>query len=174
MWQNPTEFEMLYRMVEQRQPKRILEIGSFYGGTLWNWAQLKPEALVAVDMVTEQPEHHKAVLKARKQWDSWMTGIDFLNLVGDSKDWFVHDKVRERGPYDFMFIDGDHSYEGVKQDFNIYRPMLTRGGAVAFHDTIRHEPGVIRFAEELKDLFPWSQYFSPDWGAGILVVYPNG
>lgn len=173
MWQNPTEFEMLYRMVEQRQPKRILEIGAFFGGTLWNWAQLKPEVLVSVDLpVPEGSEHHKRVWESRAQWGSWMEGIKFLDLIGRSDDWHIHNEAKGRGPYDFMFIDGDHSYYGVKGDFTIYRPMLAKGGCIAFHDTIRHEPGVIRFAEELKDLFPWSQYFSPDWGAGILVVYP--
>jgi predicted O-methyltransferase YrrM len=178
MWQNPTEFEMLYRMVEQRQPKRILEIGAFFGGTLWNWFQLpSAEVIVSVDLpVPEGSEHHKRVWQSRALWGDWAkeTGVKFLDLIGRSDDWFIRNEAEGRGPYDFMFIDGDHSYDGVKNDFVQYRPMLARGGAIAFHDTIRHEPGVIRFAEELKDLYPWSQYFSPDWGAGILVVYPNG
>lgn len=174
MWQNRTEFNMLYEMVKARQVKRVLEIGAFYGGTLWQWTQLPYiEVLVSVDLpVAEKTEHWKGVWEARAQWQSWMSGIEFHDLIGPSNDWFIHDAAEKAGPYDFMFIDGDHSYEGVKHDFASYLPMLQKGGAIAFHDTIRHEPGVIRFAEELKDLYPWSQYFSPDWGAGILVVYP--
>jgi predicted O-methyltransferase YrrM len=36
---------------------------------------------------------------------------------------------------DFLFIDGDHNYEGVKKDWSLYRPFLQKGSFVAFHDT---------------------------------------
>ena len=39
-------------------------------------------------------------------------------------------------PLDFLFIDGDHSYEGVRRDFLDYGPMVRPGGLVAFHDII--------------------------------------
>ena len=35
---------------------------------------------------------------------------------------------------DFLFIDGDHSYDGVKADFEMYAPMVRPGGLIAFHD----------------------------------------
>ena len=35
---------------------------------------------------------------------------------------------------DFLFIDGDHSYAGVKQDFEKYSGYVKRGGLIAFHD----------------------------------------
>ena len=41
---------------------------------------------------------------------------------------------------DFLFIDGDHSYRGVKQDFEMYSPLVRKGGLVAFHDICRHPP----------------------------------
>lgn len=37
-------------------------------------------------------------------------------------------------PYDLIFIDGDHSYEGVKNDYYIYNPLLSDNGVLAFHD----------------------------------------
>jgi predicted O-methyltransferase YrrM len=36
---------------------------------------------------------------------------------------------------DFLFIDGDHALEGVKLDFDTFRPWLTPDALVAFHDT---------------------------------------
>ncbi len=36
---------------------------------------------------------------------------------------------------DFLFIDGDHSYEGVKADWNSWSPKLNKGAIVVFHDT---------------------------------------
>lgn len=35
---------------------------------------------------------------------------------------------------DFLFIDGDHSYEGVKRDFEMYAPLVRKGGLIGFHD----------------------------------------
>lgn len=38
------------------------------------------------------------------------------------------------GSIDFLFIDGDHTYEGVKRDWEMYSPLVRPGGLVAFHD----------------------------------------
>ena len=35
---------------------------------------------------------------------------------------------------DFLFIDGDHTFAGVQQDFESYRSLVRRGGLIAFHD----------------------------------------
>lgn len=174
IWQNPTEFELFFNFVADRKPRRILEVGAFYGGTLWHWAtRLKPDVLVSIDLpVHHESEHWQRVWECRATWASWMDNIEWHDLIGRSDDWFLHDEARKAGPFDFMFIDGDHSYEGVKRDFALYHPMLSEGGIVAFHDTRRHEPGVIQFAAELKELYPTVEFFSPDWGAGILVVLP--
>jgi len=37
---------------------------------------------------------------------------------------------------DFIFIDDDHSYEGIKNDFEMYSPLVRKGGIIAFHDII--------------------------------------
>lgn len=41
---------------------------------------------------------------------------------------------------DFLFIDGDHAYEGVKADFEMYSPLVRKGGLVALHDICVHPP----------------------------------
>lgn len=38
------------------------------------------------------------------------------------------------GWLDFVFIDGDHSYEGVKADIEAWRPKVRSGGMIAGHD----------------------------------------
>lgn len=48
---------------------------------------------------------------------------------------------------DVLFIDGDHSYEGVKADWETYRPLLGPGSIVVFHDSGWAE-GVQRVIEE--------------------------
>lgn len=39
------------------------------------------------------------------------------------------------GSITFLFIDADHSYDGVLSDFSGYAPKVIQGGALAFHDT---------------------------------------
>jgi predicted O-methyltransferase YrrM len=58
---------------------------------------------------------------------------------------------------DLLFIDGDHSYEGVKTDWDLYSPLLKSGSCVVFHDYGWAE-GVIRVVEE--DVKPMLESFN--------------
>jgi predicted O-methyltransferase YrrM len=85
--------------------------------------------------------------------------------------------VREffKQPIDMLFIDGDHTYEGVKRDFELYRPLLKPGGIIAFHDVLDtpmhrlHGCEVHRLWQELP---PHKALFSINgpWG-GIGVTF---
>lgn len=52
-------------------------------------------------------------------------------LKGESKD-MVH-KIKD-GSQSFIYLDGNHSYEGVKNDLEIWTPKLKDGGIMAMHD----------------------------------------
>ena len=45
------------------------------------------------------------------------------------------------GPVDLVFIDGDHSPEGCREDFEVWSTHLAPGGAIAFHDAREGRPG---------------------------------
>lgn len=49
----------------------------------------------------------------------------------------------------FLFIDGDHSKEGVQNDVNLFFPLLKRGSIVVFDDCSPHAQGVIDVIDEL-------------------------
>lgn len=49
---------------------------------------------------------------------------------------------------DFLWIDGDHSYEGVKKDIQDWLPLLKRNHVVCFHD-YRDAPGVKKAVDEI-------------------------
>lgn len=60
---------------------------------------------------------------------------------------------------DFLFIDGDHTYSGIKRDFQDYSPYVRHGGVIAFHDIVFNPANssdfeVWRFWRELKELHP--------------------
>jgi predicted O-methyltransferase YrrM len=81
--------------------------------------------------------------------------------------------------YDIIFIDGDHTYEGVKKDFENYYPLLNENGILFFHDIVDSEYHrsancyVSKFWEEIKNNFKYIEILDPDnsdWG-GIGLIY---
>ena len=55
------------------------------------------------------------------------------------------------GPFNFVFIDADHSYEGVKRDTELACSVLcAAGGIIAWHDYHHELPGVVRYLNELE------------------------
>lgn len=77
-----------------------------------------------------------------------------------SKDW--------KRPIRLLWIDGDHTYEGAKTDFDRFSPFLVPTGVVALHDVLNNFPGPIRvFVEEVlrsKRFGPAGCVQSLGWG----------
>jgi hypothetical protein len=71
-------------------------------------------------------------------------------------------------PIDFLFIDGDHSYEAVKRDWEEWSPHVVPSGHVAFHDALTTAPwmddsfGSARFVSELGSNDEWTLVASAD------------
>lgn len=51
-------------------------------------------------------------------------------------------------PFDFLFIDGDHTWDGLKGDWLVWRGLIRKGGIVALHDTCNTTFGCQRYARE--------------------------
>ena len=72
------------------------------------------------------------------------------------------------GPIRFLWIDGDHTYRGAKEDFDLFTPHLVKDGVVALHDVLHAFEGPIRvFVEEIlrSDRFgPAGVVQSTAWG----------
>jgi predicted O-methyltransferase YrrM len=73
-----------------------------------------------------------------------------------------------RGTIDFIFIDGDHSYDACKADIAAWAPFVKRGGVIAFHDFGSRADGVTRaIFEAIRD-----RKFSEIVGvAGTIVAF---
>jgi predicted O-methyltransferase YrrM len=178
--QDTWELMRLVAVARSLRPEAVVEIGSLFGGTLYCWSQVAaPNAtLIGIDLPggdfgggpsEEQADGFRTMLREGQQFDF---------LPQDSHQTATVDAVRSLlggKPIDFLFIDGDHTYEGVSQDFAMYSPLVRPGGVVAFHDIVPHtDPiyGVARFWNELKDgyrheefVYSWSQV-----GLGIGLI----
>jgi len=135
--QKEYEIRALAGIYSRIAPKRrVVEIGTQRGYSLRFWLELaQPGAtIVAIDWWNKK----EMAEDPRPTWESWVPeGVNFHSIIGDSH----HDKTREvllRLVYeiDFLFIDGDHTYEGVTQDWHMYGPLVRPGGVIAFHDLI--------------------------------------
>lgn len=132
------EILALANAVAALKPRTILEIGTARGGTLLIWSSLASEKVITCDLVHREPQ--KALLEALPPQGSncqvrLLTGnshsADFKQRVADE---LAGKKV------DFLFIDGDHTVEGVKADYEDYREFVRPGGLIAFHDIVEKQP----------------------------------
>lgn len=61
-------------------------------------------------------------------------------------DFFIPQDIK----IDILFIDGDHSYEGVKKDFDLYTTILNDDGIVFIHDTDERFENDLIVSEDAK------------------------
>ena len=137
--QDPSELSDLLHMFRKLKPERVLEVGSLYGGTLWCWINNMATGglVVSVDMIANNKIHKQGdILDDRKLWAGWAetAKVELITLIGNSGKTTIIQSVEEYSPFDFIFIDGGHEYKTANNNYEIYWPMLRKGGIMAFHD----------------------------------------
>ena len=156
----PQHPEELKKLLEWASTARsVLEVGSRKGETLVDLAHaMAGKRIVAIDWPNHEgmSENNEDELLANVKMLE-KEGFDVHLIIGNSHHPDVLAKATALGPYDLVFIDGDHSYGGVKQDWEYYGPL---GRQVVFHDIVKPMPGrnvglrVYEFWEEMKHLAP--------------------
>lgn len=136
------ELIQMLDLLRETQPRHIMEIGSEAGGTFWLWCQVA--ALGGIKISVDKPDgasgshrfaEPQALAQRTEEFKGFAPRVEVV--TGDSHSPLVRSRVRTvlgEELLDFLFIDGDHSYEGVKSDFDEYRELVRRGGLIAFHD----------------------------------------
>jgi len=145
--QNQSELAELIALYRDRKPKRTLEVGTYHGGTLYHWLRHAPRGatVVSVDSYTVPGVDN------RHLYQGWVPPHVFLHVIqGDSRDPHTVERAAEYGPYQWAFIDADHSYEAVKDDWENYGPLVDAGGVVCFHDINMEGEGVPRLWWEIR------------------------
>jgi predicted O-methyltransferase YrrM len=173
----------LLERIRALRPRRVCEIGTSAAGTLYLLTRVSAPDAVIVSIDISVPLHARAL---RSKF-----GLDrqtVVSIEGDS-----HSEVTKReleralggDPLDVLFIDGDHSYDGVRADFELYRELVRPGGLIALHDVnedFRTRRGikspsisgeVPRFWQEVKSAYRTEELIAdPEQdGFGIGVIY---
>ncbi|NJE12854.1 class I SAM-dependent methyltransferase [Thermococcus sp. LS2] len=172
----------LLKILSERKPKVVLEIGTANGGTLFLFSRVVPEdaTLISVDLPGGRfgggyPNWKVPLYKAFA-----LPTQDIHLIRANSHDPETLETIEEilnGRKVDFLFIDGDHSYEGVKADFEMYSPLVADGGIIAFHDIVpgpqENVGGVPKFWKEIKNKYPYQEIvkdWNQEWG-GIGIIF---
>ncbi len=184
-YQVPMEIRALLERLTAAPPQRVLEIGTSKGGTLYLFCRVAtPTAtLVTVDLPGAWLRGH---------YPRWKDGLyrsfagpqqTVVTMRGDSHSAATARQVEScfgGQPIDFLFIDGDHSYEGVADDFERYRRLVRPDGLIAFHDIAPGPPesvgGVPQFWNDVKTNYRHVEFIehADQAGLGIGVLENAG
>ncbi len=129
----------LFRLCKESGSSHCLEIGSYVGASAYFFSSAlarngSPRQLMCIDTwendaMTEGYRDTRKDFKFHTQKYSKF----IVSIRGYSTQ--VVDEVRQKiNRLDLLFIDGDHSYEGVKADWEAYKGFLHSGSVIIFHD----------------------------------------
>ncbi len=127
----------------------ILEIGSYKGKSTIILSKAEAAAsgrptVVAVDPLTSPAPTDPSLHGAASCRDEFFANLDRAGVRDQVE---FHEKMSQdlaatwSRPIRLLWIDGDHTFEGVTSDFENYSPHLVHGGVIAFHD-VMHCSGV--------------------------------
>lgn len=163
----------------------VLEIGCYDGGTTIFLSNISNN-LITIDQpieprfdtfkynVGDTANYGSKLLKSK-------TNFNYIGGNSHSDETFnIVKKLLGEESLDLLFIDGDHTYEGVKKDFNQYTKLVKKGGLIALHDIHRssfheqHGCFVHNFWDEIKNNYEHLEFYDNsqyhEWG-GIGLVY---
>lgn len=127
---SPFDMEVIYDKVKDLKEDDVyLEVGVQYGRSL--------------DFVRRNSKPKVYGIDIDKDLFKKVPGATFIHKGSNEavKDWKL--------PIDVLFIDGDHTYKGVKDDWVNFSPFVKKGGWVVFHDCDETSPPVVKLFDEI-------------------------
>src|SRR6266852_5091273 len=180
MGQVRSEVLELGNLLKGFAPRRSLEIGTNYGGTLFLLCAVSPPQarIISVDLPSGAfgggyPRRKIPIFRRFPRFGQQLHLIRANSHFAETKEQVLRVLQGER--LDYLFIDADHSYEGVLRDFQMYAPLVRSGGMVAFHDIVTHKQGtpceVEGFWNEIKQKYQHREFVEhPNPGTVPIAV----
>ena len=178
--QIPSEITGLARIVSELKPRLSLEIGTAHGGTLFIWSQLTTEEVLACDI--KDMSCQKDLYTHFPPGDS---ACKVQLFSGNSHEPGFKSRIEAAlngRQVDFLFIDGDHTVDGVTADYEDYRRFVRPGGVIAFHDIVDRQSiatnQVGQFWRRLKQVAQVEELIDDPaqtgYGIGVMRVPSTG
>ena len=148
--QVPEEYVELLWLLKNMNAKTYLNVGVGKGGSFMTetYIQESLERSVAVDNSSYWAKEQTSSIIEKLEWLN--DKVDAQLEFNDSDSVEFLKKCEDK--FDAIFIDGDHSYEGVKRDYEHALPLLEEGGIIIFHDINSSGcPGVVKLWNEIKN-----------------------
>jgi len=177
MEQHAAEIEPFAAWLAARKPHHAVEVGVRHGGSLELWHSICTGLVVGVDWLGRDGLGPIDTLRLAADMQRELSRYYFV--CGDSH--MAHtarlvERALNGDKADFLFLDGDHSLEGVSLDYQMYSPLVRKGGCIAFHDIVDTETtraakqGVAQFWRELEgEKVEFCENL--EWGGlGVLIV----
>jgi len=163
---SPEEGELLRRLVRDGGARRVVEIGVYEGSSAVVLCEaLPPDAeLHLIDpFVDESGSSLNFGWRANPIATRLAVRRAARRAAGPQIRWHIARSQEvgrswTAGPVDVLFIDGDHSYDGCREDWDVWHPHIRSGGVIAFHDARgpRGSAGPTRVVAELfREREPW-------------------
>lgn len=156
-----------YDLIANIKSKVIVELGTHYGTSLWVFSQAVKDKSIntelnAVD--TWKGEKHAGFYgeevfeTVNEIKNKYYSGLK-INLIRKTFDEAVKDF--DDNSIDILHIDGLHTYDAVRHDFEIWLPKVNQNGIILFHDIKVREGdfGVYKFWEELKEKYSTIEFY---------------
>ncbi|HBH99985.1 MAG TPA: class I SAM-dependent methyltransferase [Saprospiraceae bacterium] len=181
-WQFKEELTGLATEISTRKPKTILEIGTANGGTLFMASRLAADdaLIISIDLPGGKfgggyPDWKEPIYKSFARANQ---KIELLRMDShlESTEKRLKEVLNGR-TIDYLFIDGDHTYEGAKHDYYLYSKYLSKGGLIGMHDIVIHPNSkcdVYKLWVELKNIHKHKEYVN-NWDQGcygVGVLFP--
>lgn len=180
-FQVSSELHELMVLLETKRLKTVLEIGTAKGGSLYLLCKIafQDALIISIDLPGGAfgEGYPSWKLPLYKSFADRKQTLHLIRRNSHSKE--TKEKIEnllEGEKFNFIFIDGDHSYHGVKKDFEMYKGLLNKEGLIAFHDIVSGPEeavgGVPRFWKEIKTKYRSMEIIeSPNQGeAGIGII----
>lgn len=157
----------------------FLEIGSAQGASFHCFSTLFNGKKISVDYPFNKGQSSIGIENSKLRHEHWTKYFnDVTSISGKSQDIDTIEQVKTalNGELlDWLFIDGDHDYAAVIQDYELYKDFVAPGGFIGFHDVFNPHPevqGAVQAWKEISNSYE-GQIWQTDWnwcGVGILYV----